>query len=455
MKLAVQNLGRIDRAEFEIRPLTVFIGENGTNKTWVAYALYGLMRGWGAPGSMSDADLRSGAGYDKDAKEAFYRLAEDNERLAKSLAEAGGASVSVERDLRQYFPEGRLPFKKLGQSEFLRQLLRLTEVSRAFEVRLEVDRRELHEGTDPVQIRMPESGAWVDIHAPGAQRRVVVDSAAKLRSVEFWREVLTTASILWLRPQPGMLMLPAERKALASAHDLLRDEFTQAVSVPVADYAEFLRRQRNLVAHGVTAGTATSFQDLAGILESQVVHGSINLLGGAGGARFSFWPSAQTELPIHAASSLVRAVAGLDLYLWTTARPGDFLFIDEVEMNAHPEAQLALVELLAMLVNRGLHVVMTTHSPYVVEHLNNLMAAAQAGADRRDELSALFRLRSSAAFLPSGKVSAYGFTPAGEKVNVSDVLDRDAEAIDWTTFSRITDELSDIYGRILEVKGHS
>lgn len=42
MQLKVQNLGKIKEADIDIRPLTVFVGPNGTNKTWTAYALYGL-----------------------------------------------------------------------------------------------------------------------------------------------------------------------------------------------------------------------------------------------------------------------------------------------------------------------------------------------------------------------------------------------------------------------------
>jgi predicted ATPase len=49
------------------------------------------------------------------------------------------------------------------------------------------------------------------------------------------------------------------------------------------------------------------------------------------------------------------------------------LIIDEPEMNLHPEAQVKLLEILTMAVNRGLKVLITTHSPYITDHLTNLM----------------------------------------------------------------------------------
>ncbi len=38
VRLKVTNLGKIKSADIEIKPLTVFVGENNTNKTWTAYA---------------------------------------------------------------------------------------------------------------------------------------------------------------------------------------------------------------------------------------------------------------------------------------------------------------------------------------------------------------------------------------------------------------------------------
>ena len=92
--------------------------------------------------------------------------------------------------------------------------------------------------------------------------------------------------------------------------------------------------------------------------------------GAGGGLVFRFGTGG--ELPIQGAASLVRALAGLDLYIRRFFEPGDLLVIDEPEMNAHPDAQLRITELLAHLVNKGVRVVLTTHSPYVLDHLGTL-----------------------------------------------------------------------------------
>ncbi|MFY0582552.1 AAA family ATPase [Cystobacter fuscus] len=455
MKLLVRKLGLIEHAELDIRPLTIFIGENGTNKTWVAYSLYGLMRSL-----MRDNPPSLPVEHELD--DAHYSTLEqilaDNAAIASSLAGEGSRNLSLERDFSKYFSESSTTRVLVGKVPFVRQLLRLPKSLPDVELRLEFASSEYRTKTEPVRIIVEASGrtamgAVLRVRtSPNVEHVSFLDSKEKLRDAAWWEETLSSAFDLWLSRAPGnVFVLPAERKTLASAHDLLRDEFGKVVTIPVADYAEFLGSRGRAAAYGFTADGEFPLQDLGKLLESQVVKGTIGFTEDDEGTGFTFSPSAQVELPIHAASSLVRALAGLNFYL-ETAKPGDFVVIDELEMNAHPEAQLALTELVAMLVNRGIRVVMTTHSPYIVDHLNNLMAAARVAPERQDELTPHFQLKSHEAFLPADKVAAFHFAPVSGKVEVRDVLNRETQTIDWRTFSRVTDELSNLYGRILEAE---
>ncbi|MFP4101724.1 MAG: hypothetical protein ACLFWZ_14195, partial [Coleofasciculus sp.] len=47
MKIELVNLGVIQKAEIELKPLTVFIGENNTGKTWTSYTLASILGGYG------------------------------------------------------------------------------------------------------------------------------------------------------------------------------------------------------------------------------------------------------------------------------------------------------------------------------------------------------------------------------------------------------------------------
>lgn len=56
----------------------------------------------------------------------------------------------------------------------------------------------------------------------------------------------------------------------------------------------------------------------------------------------------------------------------TFAKVGDYLIIDEPELNLHPESQKYLAILLNDLVSKGLKIIISTHSDYLIRELINL-----------------------------------------------------------------------------------
>ena len=76
-RLRVENLGRIADAELSIRPLTVFVGPNNTNKTWTAYALYGLAQRLCLDPRLRLAPSRTPVADLVEIDAAFQRIIED------------------------------------------------------------------------------------------------------------------------------------------------------------------------------------------------------------------------------------------------------------------------------------------------------------------------------------------------------------------------------------------
>lgn len=46
MKVTIENLGPLRKAEYEVGDLTLICGENNTGKTYATYALYGFLNYW-------------------------------------------------------------------------------------------------------------------------------------------------------------------------------------------------------------------------------------------------------------------------------------------------------------------------------------------------------------------------------------------------------------------------
>lgn len=83
------------------------------------------------------------------------------------------------------------------------------------------------------------------------------------------------------------------------------------------------------------------------------------------------------RLSMTESSSCVRAVLDIGFYLRCRAKAGDLLIIDEPELNLHPKNQRSLARLIALMVNYGVKVFITTHSDYFVKELNTLIMLAQ------------------------------------------------------------------------------
>ena len=81
--------------------------------------------------------------------------------------------------------------------------------------------------------------------------------------------------------------------------------------------------------------------------------------------------------------------------------------IDEPEMNLHPESQVKLLEAFSILVNLGVRVLLTTHSPYIMAHLNNIVNGNHENQEILENQAQSLYLQDSQAFLKMDQVSAY------------------------------------------------
>ena len=79
------------------------------------------------------------------------------------------------------------------------------------------------------------------------------------------------------------------------------------------------------------------------------------------------------ELNMGLVSSTVKTLAGFFLYLKYQAQKGDIVFIDEIELNLHPENQRKIVKLINYLSKQGLKFVISTHSPVITQEMNNMI----------------------------------------------------------------------------------
>lgn len=119
----------------------------------------------------------------------------------------------------------------------------------------------------------------------------------------------------------------------------------------------------------------SKFAPVAELIEKDLLMGEVNMTKN-GDVEFHAENMAKNRrLPFHLSSSIVKTMASLVIYLRHIARIGDVLIIDEPEMNFHPDVQVVLARIFAILATRGLRIVVSTHSDYIIRELNNLIMA--------------------------------------------------------------------------------
>lgn len=192
------------------------------------------------------------------------------------------------------------------------------------------------------------------------------------------------------------------------------------------------------------------FFDFAVKIEKEMLHGTIGITK-TGSVDFLplTTPSNKKRLPINITSSIVKTMSSLIIYLKHIAKKNDLLIIDEPEINLHPDNQILLARIFAMLANHGLRLIVSTHSDYIIREFNNLVMARELfGRDRKSDIKMPYIKEET---LDYKELQVLYFKPEKNKKNKVESLPVDkygfsVESIDKAinTQNEITEELYDL-----------
>ncbi len=420
MKIAIENFGAIKkRIEIEPGPLTILCGSNNTGKTYVLYVLNALM------------DSRLVASFDWARQHAKVLLEQRRLMVDRSSLLGPDAIKQAQNNIAHAL--------KASLARFFVADSGLTDEA-VFEVALSVPEIELHLGTfefsygehantqqkgflvlsckfsdDNTRVGFSLDGDWssatqveralnnalMELYCPIRRGRPFLLPAERSGINLFFRE---------LNSRRATLLRHVTSQTL-NTNELLKDIIVSRYPQPIHDYIEFMNAQPE-----IKRQTSEKFADLATWLQKEVlrVKYKVDRYGDISIAPLR----SKTELGLHLGSSTAKTFFGLWSYLNHLAQPGDCLMIDEPELNLHPLNQRNIARLLAELVNRGLRVVVSTHSDYMVREWGNLVMLSEDFSER-GAISKRHGL-TSAQWLAVDKVRAYEFHAGGvEAMTVS------------------------------------
>lgn len=373
----ISYLGAIRKAVVDLqKPLTLFCGPNSTGKTYLSYLLYAIFE---------DTDYVESKGLDKIVKHfSEYKEFTLNRELVENFIQDVAASMKAK--LGSIFGIGDTAVDKL----FSQFELSLILSDGDYEKMLESPCRLISKnGEKEFGIVKDVSSDKVIYHMNGENSTIGRESLMGLRLMinHFFR-------LLCFRNSGGVRMLTVERNSiytfkteLSLGRNELIDRIQQKSGRSELDILDMVNSSSRRYPLAVRSSLRIAndlenvqkfnspYYKIAELIEKGILQGEVKITR-TGDVEFVSDKVGKTKhLPIHLTSSIVKTMSSLVIYLKHIARKGDLLIIDEPEMNFHPNVQISLMQIFAILTKLDLRIIISTHSDYMIREVNNLIMA--------------------------------------------------------------------------------
>ena len=393
----VKNFGPIEKAKIDLRPLTVFVGESNTGKTYLAALIYALHKHFegvpqlpwaGSTASYFSLDYRSRDRYPQRQREALEQeMLEVLEKLNtpgcpfkfSDLPQKMCDMLAYRLTDQENFPD---ELKRCFDFEAVSKLIRFTgNQSSKIKVSLSVQDRD--QTCWNFEVRDAGSG---DPTITGHINPDMIIFHAKHKTefheiADVERLFRTLGTHRWRTADS--YYLPAARSGIMQSHGVIAtalikratrislDRFeVSTFSGMIADFLE------QIVNYRESATSSSSIRRVAEQLEAELLDGRIEVKRPTSEAypEFLYRPDKGKEaLRMSHSSAMVSELAPLVLFLRGIVGPGDLLIIEEPESHLHPDLQTKIAHILARLVRAGVYVLITTHSNFLLQQIGNLI----------------------------------------------------------------------------------
>jgi predicted ATP-dependent endonuclease of OLD family len=370
MKIQLQNVGTIKNSTFDLsKNLIILCGPNNTGKTYAAYSIYGACERIKEHihyihnilyESMLNITTADELTYSIDTKEL---LEECNTVVSPSI-------MRIELDFfSNLFATNAQKFKTAHINiEFdIAQIKKTIARNNKFlihDVLLELD---LNESETAIIIKTAEYSFKKNKNTLDLAFYIAISQLLSLKAQIFTAERaainLFSKELSIKRNEliDELLSLKDKGKDLTST----LNSKAQRYPLPIKDNLEVANDLANL------QKTDSPFAYLGEMIEQEIL-----------GGRITATPEGEMEfvqgkknkaIGLHLSGSMVKSLSNLVFYFKHRAIEGDFIIIDEPELNLHPDNQCRVAKMLVRIVNAGFKVMISTHSDYIIRELNNLI----------------------------------------------------------------------------------
>ena len=454
-KLNLKNFGPLKDAEISVMPLTVFVGQNSSGKSYCSKLCHSILTAIDNPESFAITSVETLMENDSELFQDF------DDRLMEYLH----SKPNFSNDVFRY--DGK-KFDRLFAEGIIKNHICLIENSLKNNFNPDLNRLDNAVSNDSFEIAFDDLGFFNNHGALQCNRQIQINpNKIKLKNkllFEFERvddEVLIKLDYLTLsnlfngyemfsaalystlagayarKQKEASFYIPASAQSTTDKfRSILSDELLGLKMTSSIDrdmLVSYLNNQRII--------KNKTFNNIAHQIERDVLRGEIRFKdnGIYDDLVFKDYDNGR-EFDFSLVSSSVKQLTPLINYLKYELDVGDTLIIEEIENHLHPANQRILVRHLVNLVNEGLNIVLTTHSDYILEQFNNLIRLSNVDSTQLKELGF-----EPGDVLDCEKIAIYNFKNASSEVSRFDI--NETGFID-ETFGQV---IEDLYDESLEI----
>ena len=446
MKIKFKNLGPIESGEIDfndLKGINLIIGKNNTGKTYLSNFLYSYYQ---------VINL-----FTKLLVVPSLDLLESNEESELS----DDNYIKIENE-----------YKKIIQKEMKKMLLRVFNVRKEFfknleiEVNLDEELDRLKKEKNRVRVLFKKENKIIELIKNKNNNKLKFleeeDSEIDLKNnkltVRYNKDIYNEKEAknrtidvfvcknLFSNRKYKLFSLPAERSGIALFYKQLLEKRSDILrelemgnnenigrisrySEPVNDYIKFLNsisdRSKGLTEIGIYKKLDTELKEILG--GEVIIDSEDNIM---------FRMNEKKIIDIGMVSSTVKTLTGFYLYLKYFAMERDIIFIDEIELNLHPENQRKVMRLINYLSKQGLKFVISTHSPIITQEINNMIMFEKCKNKIDDEI------------IEEYSIDRENYGLRQEDVNVYFLNNKTIEMAEFGEDGIITDTFNEVLGEI-------
>jgi len=424
MKFTVKNLGKIREANIEVKPLTIFVGKNGTQKSYMAHVVYGI-------------NIYFFQKFVFTFAKNFIKL--NTNKIEVSFLE------SVEEVLKNIKKPDFRDISNIFNSDKFKNI----EVSvKDFEISDE-DIKNLNED-------LKKEKSFLEVLK-------FLEFATYLipRDIENFDVIME--ELIKNFSKKEIYYFPASRTGFILAFDdimagIFKERFsgkhTIKLTKPVIDFlSNFAEIKANRFIDKVgkfgndermSIKNKEQIKHLLSFLEERILKGQIlEKKEEDRYTKFMFKPkNSDVELDIHIISSATIELLPLIEFLKNFSElDNKFLIIEEPEAHLHPKAQIEIARFLALLVNNGVNILITTHSDYIIHEISNCIKLFNLNEkEQKKFLKDEDLVDYPEVAISQDKVAVYLFKENEDRIDV-EKLKVDKFGIEDKNFEDVVDEL--------------